>query len=446
MALIRPFPALRFQPHTVQLEQVLTQPYDKITAAMQARYYGSGPHNLIRYELGRTEPGDDDRHNIYTRARQFLQELQNQGILAMEKAPAFYVYAQRFAAPGQDSALERTGFIGLCRLRDYSDEVVYRHEATMARPKADRLNLLRATKVHSGSIFMLYSDPEHAIDTMLASIKTNVPPIADLIDEFQVEHRLWKTSDRREVETLQAAMAEKKLLIADGHHRYETALAYRNERRAAGLTELAEEGRTGQMKIQTDAGYEFVMATFVNMDDPGLVILPTHRVISRLRDFNAERMFSEAAAYFTIEPLPEGTDLETARAQLRAALPATTVLAAVAGGMTLLHANPAAMEKALPGLSPRQRALDVVQLHRLLLHKVLRISEDEMRDQQYLSYHRDAAEAIAMVQQGADAAFLLNSIRMGQMRDVAFAGEVLPQKSTDFYPKLLSGLTLYAVE
>jgi len=230
-------------------------------------------------------------------------------------------------------------------------------------------------------------------------------------------------------------MRDQKLIIADGHHRYETALAYRDERRAV----------AGNL---APAPYDSMMMTFFNMNNPGLVILPTHRVVHGLPSFSADKLQSGAQQFFTVEELDPATDGPRAVALLRDAGAASTALiAATADRIFLMHSPKATGTNRFAGLSSRQRSLDVVQLHKCLLEGVLNISEEAIRNLQNISYHRDAGDALAQVRSGAaQAAFLMNPVRMEQVRDIAFAGEVLPQKSTDFYPKLLSGLTIYAMD
>jgi uncharacterized protein (DUF1015 family) len=448
MAIIRPFAALRFDTSKVRLEDVLTQPYDKITPAMQDAYYARSPHSLISLELGQAGPADHAQDNVYTRAARFLQQSVASGVLVRDPEPSFYFYAQRFEVPGSPGHWRtRSGFIGLCRLYDYPEHVVFRHEQTLSRPKADRLDLLRATRTHSGQIFLLYPDPESEIDTLLARAIDPARATASMVDEYDVRHTLWRINDPMVCAQLQALMKDKRLIIADGHHRYETALAYRNECRARHLDVPAEAGRTGQLHVDGQAPYEFVMATFINMDSPDLLILPTHRVVFGLPRFDPAAMIDAARTYFDLEGMPAGLTAETAMNSLAALAPArTSFVAATSAGAWLLKARRTAIDHLLARASHLQCELDVVQLHAVLLQEVLGISAEAIRDQTHLQYLRSPQEALDRVRQGADVAFLMNPVRMAQMRDVAFAGEVMPQKSTDFYPKLMSGLTLYALD
>ena len=431
MAKIFPFRALRYDPQRVPVESVVTQPYDKITPAMQERYYAANPYNLVRIILGRDEASDSAAENVYTRARDRFQRWRREGVLTQDAEPSIYVYWQTFPAPGQSQCCQRRGFIALGKIEDYAAGVVFRHEQTLAKPKADRLNLLRATRAHFGQIFMLYRDPGEEVNALLAPRGE-----ADVAvkDEYGVEHQLWRLSEPRVLDSLVRLMADKQLIIADGHHRYETALNYRDERRA-------EAGRADE-----DAPYEWVMMTFINMDAPGLVVLPTHRVLFGLKEFSSSELLEKLRRYFEVTPLGQAS-AEQVGARLRAEATQTALCAVTRQGASLLAVKPGAAEEVLREYSPRQRVLDVAQLHAVVLEAVLGISREDIGDQKHVLYLRDAEEAIAKVRSGqADVAFLMKPVRIEQMRDVAFAGEVMPQKSTDFYPKLLSGLTIYALE
>ncbi|MGZ4898470.1 MAG: DUF1015 domain-containing protein [Candidatus Angelobacter sp.] len=434
MAEIIPFKALRYDPDQVKLEDVLTQPYDKITPEMQSKYYERSTHNLVRIILGKAGETDTDAFNVYTRAAEYLHDWRSSGILKQDHDPGIYAYSQTFTIPGTRDLAERRGLIALGRIHDYADGVVYRHEQTLSKPRADRLNLLRATRAHFGQIFMLYSDPSNEIDTLLKSRIEEDPDIS-LLDEYETLHRVWRVHDSVLIQGVQQKMLDKKLLIADGHHRYETALAYRNERRA-------ESGSS-----DPNAAHEFVMMTLIPMESRGLVILPTHRIVHGLPDFDRERMLEAAGQFFDIDRIDLRTETRSATTLLgQAGEHGTAFVAVTRQGPYLMRAKPDAVQRALGQVPSLQRDLDVVQLHRLMLERVLGISEEAIRNQENVRYERDAFEAISWVRQGANVAFLMNPAKIEQVRDIAFGGEVLPQKSTDFYPKLLSGLAIYALE
>jgi uncharacterized protein (DUF1015 family) len=456
MAYVAPFRALRYDPARVPLCDVVTQPYDKITPEMQERYYAANPHNLVRIILGKQETSDGEQHNSYTRAAAWFAEWRRNNIFLHDPHPSLYWYVQSFTVPHGKTEVERRGFIALGKLEDYAAQVVFPHERTLAKPKTDRLNLLRATRAHFGQIFMLYSDPADEIATTLAAgAPAQLPPDLEMSDENHVLHRLWKVGDPSTVALVQAKMVDKQLIIADGHHRYETALNYRNERRAA--AEEAVTAETGEHSVENKrlrhhlgelAPYETAMMTFVNMDGPGMVILPTHRVAHGLPSFSADRLKAEARSQFSVEEVDPQLDSARARSILREAGHAGTAILGVTANRAFLFDTPKNLgTDLLAGLSLRQQSLDVVLLHKCLLEKALGISEEAIRSQQHISYVRDAEQALSQVRSGAaNVAFLLNPVRMRQVRDIALGGEVLPQKSTDFYPKLLSGLTIYALE
>jgi uncharacterized protein (DUF1015 family) len=443
MAHITPFRALRYDPARVAISAVATQPYDKITPEMQARYYAASPYNLVRIILGKRNATDSAKDNPYTRAAEFFRDWRAKGIFLQDPKPSIYRYTQRFTVPGTKSELERKGFIALGKVEDYSSGVVFRHEETLAKPKADRLDLLRATRALFGQIFMLYSDPGSQIENALS--KTGRPDL-ELRDEYEVLHQVWRVSEPEILALVTDKMQQKKLIIADGHHRYETALNYRNERRAAAAGAGGGDGASSHSRSQA-LSYEFAMMTFINMDSPGLLILPTHRVVHGLSAFAMKSFRQGAGKYFSVEEVDSSIDASPATSILKEAAHTGTALIAVARDRVFLLSRPKAPAEVFGGLSFRQQRLDVVQLHKCVLERVLGISEEAIREQTNITYIRDAGEAMNMVREGnSDVAFLMNPARIEQVRDIAFAGEVLPQKSTDFYPKLLSGLTVYALE
>ena len=446
MARIYPFRALRYNLAQVSAQDVVTQPYDKITPAMQEGYYQRSPWNLVRIILRLPELFDGE-NDIYSGAARDFAAWRKAGILAQEPQPCIFAYSQRFTEPGLPGVVrERRGFIALGELCDYKQGVVFRHEQTLAKPKLDRLNLLRATRAHFGQVFMLYSDPAHTAEGLLFAngAAGEVLPDIEVTDEFGVLHRVWKVNDPAKINLLTTSLEDKKLIIADGHHRYETALNYAKERPAERTPEACERPSGG---LPQPAWPESAaMMTFINMDSEGLVILPTHRAVFGLEGFSPSKLLEAARPYFEIEPLP-AYDAAAAMARLSALCPKTAFIAVTSDGWHLMTAKPEAVAAALHEISPRQRQLDVVQLHNLVLEKLLGISAEAIRNETHMRYWRDAGEAAAQVSRGeANVTFLMNPVTLDQLREVAFAGEVMPQKSTDFYPKLLSGLAIYALD
>ncbi len=502
MARLYPFRALRYDPARVRMEDVVTQPYDKITPAMQQRYYEASPYNLIRIILGKREPNDTEpqdflppgepAHNVYTRAAETLRAWRRDRILAEESEPAIYGYAQTYTVPGSSETRERRGFIALGHLYDYAEKVVYRHEQTFPKHKSDRLALFKATRAYCEQIYMLYSDPAFTAEKLIfgaengAGADTNAPDLS-IQDEYGVLHKLWKLTDPNLINLLLTAMADKKLIIADGHHRYETSVAYAKERSAQlrlplnqPYHPLGESAKLSPSHLPAPAFPEAaMMMTFVNMDAPGITILPTHRVVEGIENFSSPDFITRASAFYTITELPapnpsatqpaapepalsssKGLDSETweaapplhpsSQTNLLAAFasaPQAACIAVTGDGNYLLTPKPEAIAPLLTHLPPRQRQLQVAQLQTVLLDHLLGLTEDKIRATGHIQYLRDAVEAITLVQSGqANLAFLIQPVTLDQLRDISLSGEIMPQKSTDFYPKLLSGLAIYALD
>ena len=377
---------------------------------MQASYLSLSPYNLVRIILGEKSPSDSERDNVYTRAASSLDSWIASSVLEKEPTPSLYAYFQRFSVPDTGHVLERKGFIGLGAVEDYSANIVHRHEQTLSGPKKDRLELLRHTHAHFGQIFMLYPDPELAIDKLLDSAAQS-EPVTEVKDEYGALHRAWKISDHAIISCIQQLMADKKLLIADGHHRYETGLAFRNE----------NPGWTAAEKV---------MMTFVNMHSPGLEILATHRVVRGLAGFDSAQLVSKAQAR-------KLGSLDELRKLFQTPAPDKVRIGI-------------ALQSGELYLAVRRRQLgelDVKVLHDEFLGGILGIGEDAVREEKNLEYVRGLDAAFGKIREaGAQVAFLLEPTTIQQVADVAFSGGVMPQKSTDFYPKLLSGMTIYKLD
>jgi uncharacterized protein (DUF1015 family) len=360
--------------------------------------------------LGERRAGDSGSDNVYTRAARYLDDWIARRVLARDDRPGIFPYFQEFTVPDTGERLVRKGFIALGAVEDYSAGVVHRHEQTLSGPKKDRLELLRHTHAHCGQIFMLYPDPEGAIDGLLGEAAA-LTPIAEVADEYGAVHRVWSMDDAARG-VVQQLMADKKLLIADGHHRYETALAFRDEN--PGLP-----------------GADRVMMTFVNMHSPGVRILATHRLVSGLDESFADRFLRAAAAGFQVEEISSLDGLKRAWDE---AADRTIIGAALGNRLFLLEDRQARGE------------LDVRVLHQRLLAQALGIGEEAVRDEKHLRYIRGLDAAVEEARRGAaQIAFLLKPVSVEQVAATSFAGGVMPQKSTDFYPKLLSGLTIYRI-
>ena len=451
MARLYPFRALRYDPTRVNLQDVVTQPYDKISPAMQDAYYEASPYNLIRVILGKHHAGDTDAENVYTRAAATLNEWRAEGILREEAEPALYGYSQTYTVPGTDEVRERRGFIALGHLYDYADHVVYRHEQTFPKHKSDRLALFKATRAYCEQIYMLYSDPTFTAEELIfgaknPDAKTTKPADLEITDEYGVQHRVWKLTDAALIQQVLAAMDDKKLIIADGHHRYETSTGYMHERAAElGISETASPTADAHGLPVPAFPEAAMMMTFVNMDAPGITILPTHRVVFGLPAFSGKKFVEAAAPFFDVQEIP-ATDAAILLKRL-SETEGVAIVAATKDGNYLLRARPEAINAELSGLSPHQRELDVVQLHKIVLEKILGLNEETVRAGSNVRYLREATEAVAQIITGeADVVFLIKPVTLKQMEDVSLNLEVMPQKSTDFYPKLLSGLAMYTLD
>lgn len=451
MARIYPFRALRYDISRVRMEDVVTQPYDKISPAMQERYYEASPYNLVRVILGRQEPGDNDEENVYTRAAETLKDWRRAGILLEEHEPALYGYSQTYTVPHSEEVRERRGFIALGKLYDYAEKVVYRHEQTFPKHKSDRMSLFKATRAYCEQIYMLYSDPAFTAEKLIFGVKgpngfDDNPADLAITDEYGVLHKVWKLTDPILINLIVTAMADKKLIIADGHHRYETSVAYARER-SAQLQLPLNEPRNPEQKLGNGNLPEppfpeaAMMMTFVNMDAPGITILPTHRVVHGLEGFSSPDFIVKASACFDV------TELETPDVAVLKDVAGTAFVAATGDGNYLLKAKPGAIAELLKDLPARQRQLDVVQLHRVVLDRLLGLDQETITRLGNVQYLREADEAVELVADGkANIAFLIKPVTLEQLKEVSLAGDVMPQKSTDFYPKLLSGLAIYALD
>jgi uncharacterized protein (DUF1015 family) len=413
MAKILPFSPYRYSEIAGPLVSLVTQPYDKITPGMRSTYLSQSPYNLVRVILGETRDTDDSGDNVYTRAAQHLRDWIEGGVLERDREPSLYAYFQEFRVPDTGEYLTRKGFIGLGQLEDYSAGVVYRHEQTLSGPKKDRLELLRQTRAQCEQLFMLYPDPSGEIDRILTEA-AQATPDCQVADEYGAEHRVWRISDPEKISRIQSLMGDKKLLIADGHHRYETALAFRNE----------NPGSPAASKV---------VMNFVNMHSPGLKILATHRLISDLKDFDEVDFLRRSEAAFQVERIES---LETLQNQWADSKPGESIFGiALLGGLYIFRPK-----------SP-QGQLDVPVLHNVLIGGVLGITEDQVREGKHLRYIRGLDSAIEEVRSAtAQIACLLKPASVQQVADISFKGGVMPQKSTDFYPKLLSGLTIYKLD
>ncbi|NLU50627.1 MAG: DUF1015 domain-containing protein [Syntrophomonadaceae bacterium] len=433
MANIVPFIGLRFNNQKINnLAAVMTPPYDIIDEAAQARYYAEHPANVIRLELGLVFPGDDENNNRYTRARKYMQRWIDEEILVYENKPAIYFYQQEFNVQG--NTMIRNGFICGLKVEDYREGNVLPHEETLSKPKEDRLNLMRTTRANFSSIFGLYSDREKVIDNALLKAVEGVAPDTEIYDEAGEIHRLWVIKDEEIIRTVVEAMKDKQVFIADGHHRYETALEYAQEMKAQGLD-----------------GYDYVMITLVNLFDQGLVILPTHRVVGKLKDFDLEAFRVKLGSFFVVRPYGPAEKLSDFLKAMEEQGQAQHVFG-MYGQNRVLYILSLKDETMAKDLLPEDKSdawkqLDVAILDNLVLDRMLGIGAAQRKNQDNLVYTKDARWAVEQVEGGNyQVAFLLNPTRVSEVVDVAQARDKMPQKATYFYPKLLTGLVINPLE
>jgi len=406
LANIFPFQPYRYASGAGPLQNLVTQPYDKISPAMQRHYLEVSPYNLVRVILGERKPDDNETENVYTRSTRTMQEWISSGIWARNAEPGMFAYFQEFVVPDTGERLVRKSFIALGQVEEYSAGIVFRHEQTLSGPKKDRMELLKHTHTHFEPIFMLYPDPSGLIDELLDQAAA-APPVAEVTDEYGAIHRIWKIGGGKHIQQL---MSDKKLLIADGHHRYETAMAFQRDH------------------PQLPGANRMIMA-FVNMHSPGLKILATHRLVSGV---DPSGFLAAAAREFDVREI---VSLDELKAAWAAAGDRSIIGAAIGDKLYQLEDRTA------------RGALDVRILHEGLLGKALGITEEAVRDEKHIRYIRGIDAAVEEVRKGAaQIAFLLKPTSVQQVADTSFSGGVMPQKSTDFYPKLLSGMVMYKLD
>jgi uncharacterized protein (DUF1015 family) len=435
MANLAPFRGIRYNPNKVEeLSRVVSQPYDRVRYGLQDEYYDLHPYNIVRIIKGRELEDDALDHNVYSRASDYCHTWLDAGILLRDTEPALYVYHQTFTL-ANGTELTRRAFVSGLELAEFSEGIVLPHEKTLSGPKVDRLNLLRATAVNFGQIFMLYPDAENRINLLFDAAIDGRPPEIDVRELFEkdVRQQMWVVTDPGVIATVVAEMASKTgLIIADGHHRYETALNYRDEMRMA------------HPDAPANAGFNYRMVTLVSMDDPGLTILPTHREMHSYTAKTTAQILEDAAGYFDIAPMADRAALEAA---LAGATPADRRIGFYDGAYFSLRLEDLeSMARIAPDRAPEWRSLDVSVLHELLIERVMGIDKERVAAKENVEYHRDLDLAIARVDEGkAQCVFIMNPTRMVEVKACSEVGAKMPQKSTDFYPKVITGLVAMPV-
>ncbi|MEZ5156800.1 MAG: DUF1015 domain-containing protein [Solirubrobacterales bacterium] len=412
MAEVRPFRALHYDPGRVGIADVTAPPYDVIDAAGRADLVGRSPYNVVELDL--PEPGDGDR---YEHAAALLADWRSAGVLVQDDEPTVWAYEQEYEAP-DGGRRTRRGFLARVAVTDYGPGLVRPHERTQPGPKEDRLRLTRATGHNMSPIFVLHAgDAWSLLEPALGS-----DPFCEVTDPDGTVHRAWPIADPAVHEGLAEVVSGSELLIADGHHRYETARTYADETGAG---------------PGDDARY--TLACLVSLEDPGLSVFATHRLLHDLDESRQQALRDTLMSLFELEPIDDPSDL----------VPGSGDGTIAFGYMDSFHRRPyrlrlkdeAALAEALPGTSEAYRTLDAAALEALVLKGPLAMSTDDIAAKRGLSYCSDFSEAVARVERGeADAGFFLRATPVRQVRDVADAGETMPPKSTYFFPKLLTGI------
>jgi uncharacterized protein (DUF1015 family) len=429
MAVVKPFRGIRYNPERIDdLSLVISQPYDRVRYGLQDKYYAQSDYSIVRIIKGKEFEDDNPQDNVYARARDSLVRWLDEGVFLQENAPALYALHQTFALP-DGQRYTRKAFLTALEITTFDEGIVLPHERTLSGPKVDRLNLVRATQTYFGSIFMLYPDEENRINSIVdAAIRDLEPMLARELFESDVEQRFWAVTDPEVIAQIQAEMEPKRnLIIADGHHRYETAITYRDEMRRK------------YPDAPADTGYNYRVVALVSMSDPGLVILPTHRLISSYTAKSSKTLLEDAARYFLVERVADRVAME---ASMAAALPEQPRIGFYDGGFAVFTLkDPKVMEEVAPDRDPAWRSLDVSVLHEVLLEQVMGLTKESVERKENIDYLRDVEMGFEQVDRGeANWLFVMNATRMSQVRRCTASGAKMPQKSTDFYPKIISGL------
>lgn len=434
MAVTKPFRGVRYDPQRISdLSSVISQPYDRVRYGLQDQYYAQSDYTVVKIIKGRAFDRDGDENNVYTRARDYLHAWLDAGVMIREQIPALYVLHQTFTLPdGQQYT--RKAFTTALQITTFDEGIVLPHERTLSGPKVDRLNLVRATETYFGNIFMLYPDRENRVNAILdEAIRDLQPAVLRELFESDVEQRFWVVTDAALIARVQAEMAPKRnLIIADGHHRYETAINYRDEMRVR------------YPAAPANAGFNYRMVTLVSTSDPGLVILPTHRLMHSYTARTGKQLVEQASQYFHVQPVPDRAALQAA---LAGAAPQAPAIGFFDGDYTMFTLkSPEIMAEIAPGRSREWQMLDVSILHEVLIERVMGLSRESVERKENIDYLRDVDMGYQRVGTGeADFLFIMNPTRMAQVQACTSAGVKMPQKSTDFYPKIISGLVALPV-
>lgn len=421
MTVIKPFKALHFNPEKIKsFAEVVSPPYDVISADKQKELYNRSPYNFVRVYFGKETPKDNENDNRYTRSKAAFEEWLKTGILVEDQKPSLYYYKQEYSILGQ--RYSRLGFISLMKLGEEGGSKVYPHENTQAKAKEDRTKLLQALKSNLSCIFVCFSDKAKKVETIFNTKVAVTKPFVDVVDDDKVRHTLWKLDDQKLIDEIAATFEDQHLFIADGHHRYEVSMQYRQSR------------LRNQSQVNGDEPFNFVMTYFTNMDSKNLQIFPIHRIIKKC---TANLDFLEE--FFRIDRVKNREDLAVLLA--KAGLNEYAFgMHSRAGTKLLRLKNKLIIDKEIQEGSKDYRHLDATILKSLIFDRVGITADD-------IIYTKDINEAMKMVdEKQADLSFIMNPVKIQQLKAIALNGEKMPPKTTYFYPKVLSGLTVYKME
>lgn len=423
MAVIKAFRGMRYNTQSAgEISALCCPPYDIISEEERRSYIAENEYNIIRLELPK------EGENPYDTAAQILSMWQEKGILQIDDKPAIYVYEEEFTAFNTRKSIK--GIIARVQLEEFSKGIILPHEFTLSKAKEDRLNLMKATNCNFSQIYALYMDETHTTLKTIDS-ESEKPAKLEFTDKDGITHRLWIIDDEAVIAKLVNDFSDRKLYIADGHHRYETALNYRNYCRENKISEVG-------------GAQDFQMIYLVDMEHPGLVVFPTHRLVRGLADFDKNAVLEKCADYFDITENDGTHDMESKLQKLYDDGKKAFGFYCGSGKWYMLTLKSLdVMKEMLPDLSEASQSLDVSVLHTLVLEKLFGIDKENMANQKNLTYTKYFSEAISGVDSGEfQCSFILNPTRVTEIRDVAAAGEKMPQKSTYFYPKMITGMVM----
>jgi uncharacterized protein (DUF1015 family) len=421
MAIVIPFKGILYNPQKVDISSNVAPPYDIVTPELKDELYKKSPYNIIRVDFGKDEDGDNENNNRYTRASKFLTDWLSEGILIYDQKPHFYCYEIIFEIDGQPRRIR--GFLGTVKIEELGTGRIHPHEMTYSKPKSDRLNILRYCNANTSPIFSLYSSKKKLASSILEDTITREVPLLEARNGEGFIHRLWRISNDTSIETIKNEMADKDIFIADGHHRYETALAFKKEMENRGLSKTGAEP------------FNYVLMFLANMEDEGLTLLPTHRIVEIDSDINTKEALKK---YFDIQKISsEGMSEKQIRQQMFESMQKVThsfgMFLTNTGSYYTLTFNGSSLDIDLPDCL---RKLDVTVLHQFIFDRLLKINHFE--------YEMDPHVAVERAKKGSfEAVFFLNPTKIQDVKEVALAGYRMPPKSTYFYPKLLTGMVLY---